>query len=265
MVEAIYSVNDYVLAHEVGHNLGCAHDRPNAPSPGAFSYSYGYNFGPPSTTPDEKEYGTIMCYPGLRSGMFSSPSNYYMGYATGTAENNNAETISFRAPWIASITPQPMYSVTLSVNGTGTVTQGGATKESAAANASPTYSVMRGQSVTLVAKGNFICWTGATNSTGSSITIYPSQDMNLVANFEGVTNLAPQISVQPDGQTVNEGSTLTLVTAAVGVPTPTYEWQFNGATIATGSTLTISNVSMSSRGNYQCVLSNEAGTIAIRN
>ena len=66
-----------------------------------------------------------MCYPGLRSGMFSSPSNSYLGYATGTASNNNAETITRRAPWVASFTPQPAYSVTLDVNGTGTVLQNG--------------------------------------------------------------------------------------------------------------------------------------------
>jgi hypothetical protein len=261
VVEALFSVNDYVLAHEVGHNLGCAHDRPNAASPGAYSYSYGYNFGPESTTPGEKAYGTIMCYPGLRSGMFSSPSNYYMGYATGTAQNNNAETISLRAPWIASITPQPVYSITVTINGTGTVLQGGVTKESATVVIPPTYSVTRGQPMSLVASGNFICWTGATNSTSSNITIYPNQNTNLIANFEGVTILAPQISVEPIGRTITEGTTLTLATAAVGVPVPCYEWQFNGTTIGTGSALTISNIAIANRGNYQCVVSNTAGIV----
>jgi hypothetical protein len=261
VVEALFSVNDYVLAHEVGHNLGCAHDRPNAASPGVYSYSYGYNFGPESTTPGEKAYGTIMCYPGLRSGMFSSPSNYYMGYATGTVENNNAETISLRAPWIASLTRQPVYSVSVTVKGKGTVLQGGVTKESGVVINAPTYSVTRGQAISLVARGNFICWTGATNSTISNITIYPSQNTDLVANFEGVTDLAPQISDQPIGQTITEGGTLTLATAAVGVPAPSYEWQFNGTAIGTGSTLTISNIAIANRGNYQCAVSNTSGTI----
>lgn len=46
----------YSLAHEWGHNMGCAHDRANASgSPGVYNYSYGYQ------DPDE-EFRTIMAY-----------------------------------------------------------------------------------------------------------------------------------------------------------------------------------------------------------
>jgi hypothetical protein len=262
VVEAVYSVNDYVLAHEVGHNLGCAHDLPNATSPGAYSYSYGYNFGPPSATdPGELAYGTIMCYPGLRSGLFSTSSNTYKGYVTGTVSNNNAETISERAPWVALMMPQPTYTVSLGINGAGEVVQTGAVNGSASVTNPPPCVVTRGQSVTLVASGNFICWTGATNTTSSNITIYPSQDINITANFAGVTSLAPVISVQPQSRTITRGSTLTLVTAGVGVPTPNFQWQFKGTNIGTGSALTIPNATVANQGNYQCVLSNPSGSV----
>jgi hypothetical protein len=254
VVEALYSVNDYVLAHEVGHNLGCAHDTANAPSPGAYAYSYGCNFGPVSTNTGQPAYGTIMCYPGIRVGMFSSPTNFYLGYATGTPSNNNTATIVQRSPWVAAITPQPAYTVPLIINGTGTVLQNGAATNPAA------FVVTRGQSLNLVAAGNFICWSGATNTTASNITIYPSQSTNLVANFVGVTSLAPQISVQPQGQNISQGATLTLVTEAVGVPTPDFQWQFDGTNIGTGSALTISNISVANQGSYQCVVSNSAGS-----
>jgi hypothetical protein len=255
VVEAIYSVNDYVLAHEIGHNLGCAHDPHNAPSPGAYSFSYGRNFGPVSTNTGLPAYGTIMCCPGARVAVFSSPTNDYLGYATGTSTNNNVATIVQRASWVAAITPQPVYTLPLIINGTGTVLQNGTATNPAA------FAVTRGQSLNLAARGNFICWSGATNTTSSNITFYPSQSTNLVANFAGVTSLAPQISVQPQGQNIISGGTLTLVTEAVGVPVPDFQWQFNGANIGTGSALTISNVSSANQGSYQCVVTNAAGRV----
>ncbi|HEY3857637.1 MAG TPA: M12 family metallo-peptidase [Verrucomicrobiae bacterium] len=264
VVEAVYSVNDYVLAHEVGHNLGCAHDLANAASPGAFPYSYGYNFGPPSaTTPGELAYGTIMCYPGARSGLFSTPSNTYMGYLTGTVSNNNAETISERAPWVAMMMPQPTYTVSMNITGVGSVTQSNTSTLNAAGFSTnpPPCLVERGQPITLTANGNFLCWTGATNTTSTNITIYPDQDTNVTANFVGVQSLAPLIGVQPHSTSVTRGDTLTLVTSGVGVPAPDYQWQMNGTNIATGSALTIPNMSVAKQGAYRCVLSNSSGSV----
>lgn len=45
----------YSLAHEWGHNMGCAHDRANASSAGVYDYSYGYQ------APDQS-FRTIMAY-----------------------------------------------------------------------------------------------------------------------------------------------------------------------------------------------------------
>lgn len=58
------------FTHEIGHNLGCAHSRENAASPGAYEYSYGYKFRDSNNT----LWRTIMAYsPGSRSGYFSNP------------------------------------------------------------------------------------------------------------------------------------------------------------------------------------------------
>lgn len=53
------------LAHELGHNLGNAHDKANSSFPGVFSYSYGKGVA--------GQFGTVMSYISPRVALFSSP------------------------------------------------------------------------------------------------------------------------------------------------------------------------------------------------
>jgi len=53
------------LAHELGHNLGNAHDKANSSFPGVFSYSYGKGVS--------GVFGTVMSYISPRVALFSSP------------------------------------------------------------------------------------------------------------------------------------------------------------------------------------------------
>lgn len=82
-----------VMAHELGHNFGCAHDRENAPSGGVFDYSYGYRVSGDRSTGGTTQIRTIMAYsPGTRVRYFSGPENFATSYTL------NSRTFEFAEP-----------------------------------------------------------------------------------------------------------------------------------------------------------------------
>ena len=100
------------FAHELGHNMGCAHDRDNSGdyyqgNGGMFSYSYGLLMS--------NGYGTIMSYPGREILYFSNPEVSYSGAPTGIAESSyyssadNAKTINYSITVLSGYLPsKPM-------------------------------------------------------------------------------------------------------------------------------------------------------------
>ncbi len=106
-------LNAYTFPHELGHNMGCAHDRANAGSAGAYPYSYGYRYC------QSGGYRTIMSYScsgATRVGYFSNPNVSYNGLPTGidyetdpANSADNARSLNNTKSWVsafrASTTP----------------------------------------------------------------------------------------------------------------------------------------------------------------
>ncbi|HZX48581.1 MAG TPA: DUF1566 domain-containing protein [Nitrospirota bacterium] len=104
----IYATPD-TFAHELGHNMGAAHDRANASSGGAYSYSYGY-YDP------VQGFGTIMSYPGFSIPNFSNPLVTYNGVPTGIPEGqtnsaDNSKTLNNTAYTVANFRQSPPSQV----------------------------------------------------------------------------------------------------------------------------------------------------------
>ncbi len=91
---------NYTLAHEAGHNLGCAHAIADGGSTvhgsGLYYYSHGWRFNSDADR-------TVMAYnPGTRRLYFSNPNVSYNGGATGLAgDADNAHSINQSAATVA--------------------------------------------------------------------------------------------------------------------------------------------------------------------
>ena len=75
--------------------------------------------------------------------------------------------------------------------------------------------------------------------------------------------IAPRITRQPESQTFGEGGAVTLGVVATGTAPLSYQWRFNGSSLAnaTNSDLVFGSIARSNAGPYDVVITNMAGSV----
>ncbi len=73
----------------------------------------------------------------------------------------------------------------------------------------------------------------------------------------------PAITMEPQSQTANVGTTVTFLVTVTGAPPLSYQWSFDSQPLpgATNVNLTLTNVTRAQAGNYSVVVSNAVGSV----
>jgi hypothetical protein len=111
----------FTFAHEIGHNIGAAHNPENpVPVP---AYPYGYGYRQDMSTPRWRTIMSYDCDPSCsRKNYWSNPRKTMNGLPMGTIDKNDvARTLTERGPLVADFYPAPppitaMLTVPASVN-----------------------------------------------------------------------------------------------------------------------------------------------------
>jgi hypothetical protein len=181
------------------------------------------------------------------------------------------------------------YSVVIT-NPAGSVTSSPATltvdttPEISSQPESETVTVSQTASFTVVATGipaptfawlkNGVAIKGATNPTLTLTDVQTNAAANYTVAVKNsvatvissaatlTVDIPPAITTQPANQTVNAGQTATFKVTTTGTPSSAIEWFKTGSalTLATGGTLTLSDVQPAAAGSYFAVATNSLGT-----
>jgi hypothetical protein len=107
----------------------------------------------------------------------------------------------------------------------------------------------------------------ATDAGTYAVTVNNVAGSATSANATLTVILPPIINVQPASQLASVSNSVTFTVGLSQGTSPTYQWQYNGASIsgATLSSLTLSSLTWGSAGNYSVVITNAAGSATSAN
>jgi peptidyl-Asp metalloendopeptidase len=243
LVSRTCATGNYSFAHELGHNMGCAHDRANAGVTGAYDYSYGYQ------APDNA-WRTIMAYNCTvscsRLNYWSNPDVSYGGQAMGViytspsaadnrrALNNTAYTVANFRQAVA----QDAVTVT-SPNG-GESWQGGTT-HSITWTTTGTVGNVKIEYSTAGTNGSYVTITSSTTNDGSYSWTVPDANSSLC--FIRITDI--------DGSPSDKSNSAFTITP---VPSVTVTSPNGGEVWQTNSTVDITWTSVNATGSVNLQL-----------
>jgi hypothetical protein len=118
---------NWLTTHELGHNMGCGHERQNPSAPHLYSYSNGWWWTVNNVNNGKDTLHTVMANaPGIRVGYFSNPDVKYDGNGPPTGvqvgqpdEAHNARTINESASTVANFRPSKQGQIWVDFNYTG--------------------------------------------------------------------------------------------------------------------------------------------------
>lgn len=228
------SCSKYTLVHELGHNMGAAHDRKQMIAdgstlsetryPGAYNYSYGYGLS--------GQFGTIMSYVDPRIGLFSNPNVKYQGYPVGAGAEqlkdsaDNARTLNNTRNFVAGYMP-----MTVDLPLTGVVISAARLNVGSSATLSPVPSAaalgscsssdggiasVSGTTVTALASGTATITCSGFSTSVTVLTPPPPQVFAIAADKQTAGNgkAALSLSLLPDAADIGKSADLYLLAHA---------------------------------------------------
>ncbi len=266
------AIGNLTFPHELGHTMGCAHDRAAANS-GWFPYSFGRVF---TTSAGALRRTILATSSGTRIARFSNPDVLYLGTPTGVPIGDpqaahNAETHRLTASLMAAhrtslgcaafaITADPTDAqacvgepASLSVD----------TIESAPG--SVTYQWRRDAQPIAGADEPTLNIAAAAPADSAIYDCVVSNDCISITSQAALLSVVnPEFTLNPQSQTAATGQTVVLTAAFPGTPSLIF-WEKDGEIIlnALGSTtLTLEDVTQDDAGVYTCNVIIDCGTIA---
>jgi hypothetical protein len=196
--------------------------------------------------------GSTLSFPALA---LTDTGSYYA-----VATNSAGTALSFTA--VVFVTRRPQTIAFEPAVTTATAGSSLALAASATSQLPVTLSLVSGAASL---SGGLLTGDGGTvvvRATQAGNTLYAAAEA-VERTFSFITGgLSPAISSGPADQTVLLGTAVTLRAAVLGLPTPTLQWQKDGAIIAgaTTSALTLASVTLADAGRYSITATNSVGT-----